>query len=195
MKRLIGGFMILLFALFVALDVKAQKNLLLNPNADAESDFWRKSGQANVEEFNGDKVFVVRNKGGFSQDIVLSEADANKYAVLIGRGSSERINADGAITGLPYLYVYFLNEHKPDGSIIKYLQGKRTLLRIQVKDEWGVMFGVFQVPKGTTGVRFFLHQAERLDVPQNGSAARFDNLGLYLFETEEDALKFVNQYK
>ena len=26
---------------------------------------------------------------------------AGQYAVLMGRGSSERINADGAITGLP----------------------------------------------------------------------------------------------
>jgi hypothetical protein len=59
------------------------------------------------------------------------------------------------------------------------------------ENEWGPMFGIFRVPQGSGTIRFFLNQAERRDMPQNGSAARFDDLGLYLFATEEDARAFA----
>jgi hypothetical protein len=44
---------------------------------------------------------------------------------------------------------------------------------------------------GTTRMRLFLSQAERMGVPQNGSAARFDDLGLYLLPTMAEAMRFV----
>ena len=56
-------------------------------------------------------------------------------------------------------------------------------------------WGIFRVPLGTGTIRFFMNQAERKNVPQNGSAARFDDLGLYLFDTQEEAAAFVNKYK
>jgi hypothetical protein len=40
-------------------------------------------------------------------------------------------------------------------------------------------------------MRLFLNQAERMGVPQNGSAARFDNLGLYLLPTMAEAMRLV----
>lgn len=188
--------MVLISFLFLAGFASGQSNLLLNPNADSNSENWRVFGEGSVEEFNGDKVFVVRNRGYFIQDVNLTESDVGKYALLIGRGATERINVDGAITGLPYLHGYMMNPGKPSGGkIYLHMQGQKMLARPRVKDEWVTLFGIFQVPEGTGRVRFFLNQAERQGVPQNGSAARFDNLGLYLFETEEDALQFVRAYK
>ncbi len=139
---------------------------------------------------------MVRNKGYFLQDVNLSKTDVGKFGLLIGRGASERINVDGAITGLPYLYGYMMDSSNSKGArIYTYLQGQKMRADTQIKDEWITMFGIFRVPEGTGAIRFFLNQAERKNVPQNGSAARFDNLGLYLFETEEDALQFVKAYK
>ncbi len=66
---------------------------------------------------------------------------------------------------------------------------------MQNDTEWTIMYGIFQVPKGTVAAQIFLHQAERRDFPQNGSAARFDDIGFYLFETKNDALNFVKQYE
>jgi hypothetical protein len=62
------------------------------------------------------------------------------------------------------------------------------------KDEWVDMWGIFLVPKGTRKIRFFLNYASRSGVPHNGSAAAFDNLGLYLFPKKEDAQAFVGGY-
>lgn len=186
---------ILFCILFAVTTVSAQTNLLLNPNADSKSENWRAMEQATIEDFNGDKVFVVRNGGSFSQDVTLTETDTGKFALLIGRGSSERINPDGANTGSPYLYGYMMNPDKPGGGrIYAYLQGQKMRGDARVENEWVTMSGIFKVPPGTGRIRFFLNQAERRGVPHNGSAARFDSLGLYLFETEEDALQFVREY-
>jgi hypothetical protein len=63
------------------------------------------------------------------------------------------------------------------------------------ENEWVKAWGIFKVLDGTGAIRYFLNQAERKDLPQNGSAARFDDLGIYLFETEEEASAFVETYK
>jgi hypothetical protein len=196
MKQLNFKSLILICLLVMTTTVGAQTNLLLNPNADSKAENWRVFGQATIEEFDGDKVFVVRNKGYFLQDVNLTDSDIGKFALLIGRGSSERINADGAITGLPYLYGYMMDSSNPRGGrIYAYLQGQRMRARASYQDEWVTMYGIFKVPEKTGAIRFFLDQAERKYVPQNGSAARFDNIGLYLFDTEEDALQFVRAYR
>lgn len=165
-------------------------NLLRNPEADAQAAFWRISGDASIEYTteNG-SCFLVRNGGSFSQDVELPPEAVGQYAVFIGRGSSERINPDGAITGLPYLYGYMMGPDR--GEVVAYLQAQQMLGRSVVKDAWVQMWGIFKVPEGTTAIRFFLKQALRNGVPHNGSAARFDDLGLYLFGTRAEAEAFV----
>jgi len=167
-------------------------NLLQNPNADGGSQSWQKRGEATIEEAApGDPCFVVRNHGSFSQGIALREA-MGQYVLLIGRVSSERINPDGAITGLPYLYGMMLNE---DGKRINaYLQGQQMLCSAKTANEWVPAWGIFEVPAATSRLLFSLSQAERQGVPQNGSAAKFDDLGLHLFPAKEEAMAFVDQY-
>ena len=169
------------------------RNLLENPNADQELKRWRAFGEATVEVSTGNNsCFVVRNGGYFFQDVLLTDDAVGQYAVLIGRGASERINDNGAITGLPYLYGYMMEEN--GDSVLAYLQGQQMLANTRMRDEWVDMWGIFRVPEKTKRIRFFLNQALRNGVPQNGSAARFDNLGLYLFAVKEDAEAFVRQY-
>ena len=172
-------------------------NLLQNPKADDKTNNWRAYGQAAVEQSDdSDWHFVLRNNGHFFQDVSLSGSAAGKYALLIGRVSSERINPDGAITGLPYLYGYMMESLDSGGAqILAYLQGQQMRCGARKENEWVTAWGIFQVPVGTRVIRFFLDQAERKGVPQNGSAARFDDLGLFLFTTEEEARAFVQLYK
>lgn len=172
------------------------RNLLQNPNASLGTNFWTAFGTASIEPTTGDNFcFVVRDGGYFLQDVMLPDDAVGQYAVFIGRGATERINEDGAITGLPYLYGYMM-EHGPprSGKVLAYLQGQRMLAGTNIRDEWVGMWGIFQVPEGTKKIRFFLNQALRRGVPHNGSAARFDNLGLYLFNSKQDAEAFVGQY-
>jgi hypothetical protein len=196
-KRGFQSFLFLIGLVGGALVCNGQsRNLLQNPNADLGAEFWRAFGDATVEVATGNNLcFVVRNGGYFIQDVPVPDVAAGQYVVLIGKGASQRINADGAITGLPYLYGYMMEQGPPNGGIVlAYLQGQRMLADTKIRDEWVDMWGIFQVPERTKRIRFFLNQALRRGVPHNGSAARFDNLGLYVFATKEDAEAFVNQY-
>ena len=172
-------------------------NLLKNPNADDGANGWRVYGKATVEQTDdGNSRFVVRDKGHFFQDVILPDGSAGKYALLIGRVSSERINADGSITGLPYLYGYMMVDANPRGGrILSYLQGQQMVSSSRKENDWVTAWGIFQIPAGTGAIRFFLNQAERKDLPQNGSAARFDDLGLYIFSTEPEASEFVKAHQ
>lgn len=182
---------------FSILGVSAQENLLLNPSAEADIQNWKVRGNARVEKVSGkNKVFVIRNSGSLVQKVKLNENSADKYILFIGFGSSERVNLDGVITGLPSLYGYLLSFDSPKGGRINtYLTGQKLLGRVKNNTEWVLMYGIFQVPKGTVAAQVSLNQAERRHFPQNGSAAKFDNIGLYLFESKTDALAFVRDYE
>ena len=171
-------------------------NLLQNPNADEGARFWRIYGDAKVEQTSdGNWRFAVRSKGSFLQKVTLPDDSVGKYALLIGRASSERVNSDGAITGLPYLYGYMMERADQSvGRIHSYLQGQQMLCWARKANQWVTVWGMFEVPPGTGVIQFFLNQAERKGVPQNGSAAWFDDLGLYLFSTEEEGKAFVQAY-
>jgi hypothetical protein len=186
----------LAFLLSAALTIAQSRNLLQNPNADLNSRYWHTSGQATVEATTGNNLcFIVRNGGSFYQDVTLPDDAVGQYALLIGRGSSQRVNPDDAITGLPYLYGYMMAAGQPNGGrVLDYLQGQSMLGAVKQRDEWVDMWGVFRVPEGTKTIRFFLNQALRQGLPHNGSAARFDNVGLYLFSTKEDAKAFASSY-
>ncbi|HET8783138.1 MAG TPA: hypothetical protein VFM63_12015 [Pyrinomonadaceae bacterium] len=187
-----------LFLVLINAPVNAQlQNLLQNPNADAGEHSWRARGEVAIGSVGpNDPHFVVRNGGQFYQDVELPKDAAGQYLVLIGRGATDRINPDGAITGLPALYGYMMQPPASDRKeILEYLQGQRMLGRTDTLGAWVTMSGIFKVAEGTTTIRFFLSQALRAGVPHNDSAARFDNLGLYLFPTKEAAEQFVSQYQ
>ncbi|HEX5874903.1 MAG TPA: hypothetical protein VFY60_09670 [Pyrinomonadaceae bacterium] len=162
-------------------------NLLKNPNADQQTASWRVFKDATVE----DSSFVVRNGGYFLQDVELPDDAVGQYAVFVGRGSTEWIDPNGTITGVPYLYGYMMVDNE---RIVDYLQGQNMRAHPATISEWSTMWGIFQVPVGTTKIRFFLNQGLHKDVPHNGSAARFDDLGLYLFATHKEARDFATQY-
>jgi hypothetical protein len=189
--------LLLWFLLTTSLANAQSNNLLENHSANDGADHWRVFGNATIEQTpESNPYFTVRNNGYFLQDVTLPEGSVGKYVLLIGRVLSERINADGAITGLPSLYGYMMEGAPPRGGrILSYLQGQQMLCKSNKENEWVTAWGIFQVPDGTGAIRYFLSQAERKDIPQNGSAARFDDLGIYLFNTEEEASAFIEKYK
>lgn len=185
----------LLFLFLLTLGARPQSNLLTTSSNPEGTSAWKASGDATIEVAERGPYFVVKNRGDFHQVVRLDKGMSGKYALLIGQGSSERINSDGSITGLPYLYGYFLTKSSPNGGVINaYLQGQSMLGRPQSTDDWTLMYGIFEIPADTIAVQFMLNQAERKDDPQNGSAAKFRDVGLFIFDTKKEAEKFAGGY-
>ena len=115
------------------------------------------------------------------------------FAVLVGKGEADRINEDGAITGLPYLYGLVVAADRT--RFLAHWQGQKLLARPRAAGEWVTMSGMFSVPYGAASIWIELKQAERKGSPQNGSAARFSDVRLVLFPTEAAARAYVEGYK
>jgi ankyrin repeat protein len=166
-----------------------EKNLLKNPSADQGLQYWEAYGQATTEYMShGNPYFVVRHEGYLMQDVPLPNT-VGKYVLIIGRVSSEWINTNSAITGLPYISGYFLEE-EPQRAITGYLEGQNLLCSAKKENEWVYAWGIFEVPRKSGRLRFILHQKKSPGVTKYGSAARFDDLGLYLFKSKEKAQSY-----
>jgi hypothetical protein len=168
-------------------------NMLVNGDAAGGTGGWIVSGAGKVERIAGVTCFTVRSKGSFQQEVRLPPESIGMYAAVVGKGESDRINEDGSITGLPYLYGMVVAADRT--RFLAYWQGQKMLGRPRQPGEWVTMSGIFSVPYGAVSVSIQLRQAERKDSPQNGSAARFSDVRLVLFPTEAAARAYVDEYK
>ena len=171
----------------------ATGNLLVNGDARRGIEGWTPRGIATVETFLGVPSFTIRNRGAFSQEIMLTDDAAGSFAVLLARGQSDRINTDGSITGLPYLYATVATEDRV--RFLAHWQGPTMVARPPDSTQWVPMSGVFQVPPGARFIYVQLNQAERKGSPQDGSAARFADVQFHLFATEAEAKAFAQQHQ
>ena len=168
-------------------------NLIADPRADAGGAGWSTSRDgATIELIDGDAVFVIRDRGVFQQSVPIPATPPGTHLVLLARASSERINDDGSITGLPYLYGLVMGIDR--GRIIGYLQGQGMRSTAKRPNEWTTLWGVFPVPEGATSIAVSLKLGERKGDPQNGSAGRFDNISLVLLPGEREARAFLSKY-
>lgn len=175
------------------MDVDGVDNLVKNPYANQGLQFWEARGDTSIrQDEEGNPYFVIKYSGNIWQDVKLGEEDAGRWVLLISLSSSERINRDGDQTGLPYLYGYLLNRVNSN-RIDSYLQGQNMMHSVREPNKWGVIYGIFQVPETSGGIRLFLQQADGR-YAQNGSAACFDEPGIYLFDSEEEAKAFAKEY-
>ena len=180
--------------LIVALAVQAAgSNMLVNGDAAGGTGGWITSGPAKAERAGAQTFFVVRAKGSLQQEVRLPPESVGMYAALVGKGESDRVNEDGSITGLPYLYGMVTARDRT--RFLAYWQGQDMRARPSQPGQWVKMSGVFSVPYGAAWVSIQLRQAERKDSPQNGSAARFSDVRLVLFPTEAAARAYVEEYK
>ena len=110
-------------------------------------------------------MLCVRNGMAWQQRIQLLEDFGGKFVLIIATASSERVHADGNITGLPYLWARLVPAppSSPAGTI---LQGMR--IEPSAPNRWLTMHGVFPVPKGIVAMDVMLGQGERKGTPQNG---------------------------
>ena len=168
-------------------------NLLVNGDAAGGTGGWITKGDVKVERIGGVTCFTIRSGGSFRQEVRLPTDAVGMHAAFIGKGEADRVNEDGAITGLPSLYGLVVASDRT--RILEHWQGQNLLGRPRQPGQWVTMSGIFSVPYGAASVWIELKQAERRGVPQNGSAARFSDVRLVLFPTEAAARAYVGGYK
>jgi hypothetical protein len=185
-------FLAILFLMLPAATLAQRRaNLIENPAAEHGTDAWRADGEAFIEEFDGNRCFVVRNGGRFRQTVDLPAAASGKVALFIAHVSGERVASD--ITDRPYLYGLTFSA---DGRrILLHNQADTMRSHAERPNQWTKVWGIFPIPDGSSSISFQLGQALRRASPHTGSVARFDDVGLLVFETRRAAEEFVLRYR
>ena len=167
------------------------QNFLKNGSATNGLQAWKPYGEVEVMERGNNNFFSLRNGSSLLQDIQVTTTDVH-YALLIGTMNSERI---GDVTGLPYLWGSITNIDDKGKRTMNWLQGQNMRCAAQSPSEWAIGYGIFPIRPSAKMVQVKLAQAERKGTPQNGSAANFDDVGLYFFATEEEAKSFAESFQ
>jgi hypothetical protein len=123
--------------------------------------------------------------------VVLPPTLRSGVVVLVARVSSERVNPDGDITGLPYLYGYLMESEE---QISDYLQGDSMRSAATARDQVVPVWGIYDLKPSTTRIRVFLNQASGSTSPTD-SAARFDDVGVIVLPDRAAAEEFVARYR
>ena len=173
----------------------SKSNYLANPNADQRTQFWRASGDTSVEKCaNGDPCFVTRWDGKLVGKAVLPAGATGKYMLLIGSAAAERVHAkDTDQTGESYIHGY---GESLDPKVVrgKHYSARTLQTATRQANQWATIWGVFEVGDGIRKISFEIRQSDGSSA-KDGSASRFDDLGVFLFDTESEARKFVARYE
>lgn len=173
----------------------SQTNYLDNPNANQQQQFWKASGEVGVEECApGNPCFVTRWDGGLVGTATLPADAAGRIVLLIGNAAAERAHAQGGDqTGESYIHGYG-EALDPELGIGKHYSARTLITSTRETDAWTTLWGVFPVGEGIRKLSFEIRQADGSSA-KTGSASRFDDLGVYLFDTEPEAQAFVARYQ
>jgi hypothetical protein len=171
----------------------AGQSLLVNGNAASGTKGWTSRGAAVVERIDGVPCFTLR-AGSFHQQVTLPPDAVGMFAALVGKGQADRLEPGGAADGLPFLSA---TVSTPDGRhVLAYWQGQQMSARPEQPKHWVTMSGVFSIPYGASAVAIALQQRTGAQgSAPNGVAARFSDVRLLLFSTEEDARAYVATYR
>jgi hypothetical protein len=180
--------------MLAAPQVGSPENLLINPDASQDTKGWQLymgASLASCEERN--RCFVVKERAGFVQKFPLPDNSAGQFVLMIGFAKAERVDPNAGITDRPVLHVTFENA---DASRILYTKRMvgNAVHTAESPSEWQRIWSAYQIPDGATAGSLRLGLGSRQGIPHDGSAGRFDDLGVFIFRSEADARAFVTGY-
>lgn len=172
-----------------------QTNYLGNPDANQHRQFWQASGDVAIEECAaGDPCFVTRWDGKLVGSATLPGDAAGRYMLLIGSAAAERAHDGfGDQTGEAYIHGYGepLDPHLERG---RHYSAPTLQTETRKPNTWTTLWGVFPVDEHIRRIQFEIRQSDGRSA-KDGSASRFDDLGVYLFDTQGEAESFVARYE
>ncbi len=128
--------------------------------------------------------------GKFVGTAELPPGSQGKHVLLIGRVASEPASESSSDQrGDPYIYAY-AEPRSYETAKGQHYNARTLRAYAKPANQWSAVWGVFQVGEQISKVNFEIRQANG-----RGSAARFDDLGVYLFDTADGAQSFVSRYQ
>ncbi len=157
------------------------KNLVLNPEADQNLQYWQISSgaKATVVTFNNDKVFATES-GNVYQVIDLKNIpniNSGKLQIIISADMKAKL--DNQDQGNPYLYGYLVGTQSNPKQITTYMQ-----TNVVKSTNWQVQQASYTVPAYTNKVKIFLKRNQKNKAKTTNPTAYFDTITVKISEVK-----------
>jgi tetratricopeptide (TPR) repeat protein len=167
-------------------------NLLKNPKADEDNEYWRFKGDAGITKLGSENIFYASRMEGdearIIQNITIPLGCDNGFAVFAGYSMMDK-EIRGSITGKPVINLF-----KASGmGNMKIISNNNNRNDCGEKC-WGpiwVIWGIEDVPYLSSQ----MYQGLRKGSKPVGAKAYFYDPELRIFETEEEANNFIKNYR
>lgn len=166
------------------------ENLLENGDAENNGVGWHfSSGDAIVDSSYGNPSFAIRNDASIRQTVDIRTIAGN-YAVLMAITAAETIGS----TGMGTVHGTFLDGNDPQ-LVIGSLMSNDLISTAAIPLQLVMLTDYVIIPSGTAEISIFLENTEVAGVPHDGAITWFDDVELWIVETEQDAIDRINTYK
>jgi len=163
-------------------------NLIEDPKADNGGVGWHFSSPDAYISGTGDPAFTVRNDASIQQTVDLRDTPGS-FIVLMAFSATETISP----SGMGRVHGQVLDVNDPL-LIIADLVSPDLESHSVTPNQWVVLADCFPMPPGAGLVEIFLENTEDPLVPFDGSNTWFDDIELWVMETEQDAIDLINAY-
>ena len=166
------------------------ENLIVNGDAENSGIRWHfSSADATIRFEGGNPTFAVRNDASIRQVVDIRGIPGN-YAVLMAVTAAETIGP----TGVGMIHGTFLDVSHPQ-LIVGHLAGNALISAPPIPLITVILTDYFAIPAGTDEIEVFLENTEVAGVPHDGALTWFDDVELWIVETEQDAIDVIHAYE
>ena len=168
-------------------------NWLFNSKADEGMKGWYPYGCASYKKNSqGNNIFYTCKGNHMIQEVYIPRG-TGWYALYIGRASINRTKDELGKTQLPNIHSYMLEDNHIKTDVWGQQMDKEHFEK-NYNNDWLPMWGVYKIHNSAYKIRFFLDQSEMPNRTGGDAEAYFDDLGLFFFQTEEEAELFAKNY-
>jgi len=187
----------IIFALREKVAKEQMKNInwVYNHNAENETKGWGANGSVKVQEsVDKNHYFLIQNGDHIMQHVFLAEPTP-PYALFVGRATINKIKEDmPKKSGLPVISVLIENKGGKKQNWAS-MHGMSASYFAKIYDNnWVPMWGIWKMPDSAIKLNFKLGQLRYRGEPIGDTEAYFDDVGLYFFNTKEEAKVFLEKH-
>jgi hypothetical protein len=165
-------------------------NLIENGDAENNGLGWNFSSfDATVHSASGNPAFAIRNDATLRQTVNIGNP-LGAYVVVMAMSATETIGP----TGMGMIWGDFIDAVDPQ-LVVGGLFSNNLYSTAAVPALWVFLTDYGPIPPNAGQIMLYMANTEMPGVPHDGAWTWFDDVELWIVETEQEAIQLINDYK
>jgi hypothetical protein len=165
-------------------------NLIENGDAENNGLGWNFSSfDATVHSASGNPAFAIRNDATLRHTVNIGNP-LGAYVVVMAMSATETIGP----TGMGMIWGDFIDAVDPQ-LVVGGLFSNQLYSTATIPDQWVPLTAYIPIPSNAGQIMLYMANTEMPGVPHDGAWTWFDDVELWIVETEQEAIDLINAYK